>query len=451
MTAKLLSLKDRALLAGGWALSGFAIAQIIRLGGNLLLTRMLFPEAFGLMTVVYVLMTGLSLFSDLGISQSIIQNRRGDEPDFLNTAWTAQIIRGMLIWLLAVGLACLLPLAASMNLIPLGTVYANPALPWIFGVFSFTALIGGFESTKIAWSQRKLQIKAITQLELLSQVLALAVMIAWASLYHNVWALVAGAITASLVRTIAGHVWLPGEANRFHWELSAAKDILHFGKWIFLLSILGFLVSSGDRIILGAYLDPLQMGLYSVAFLLCNAFAELFSSMLSRIVFPAISEVVRDRPENIAKVYHRLQLIADICLFSAAGALFIAGNEVVHLLYDKRYLPAGHMLEILAFGLVAGRYGVVYQFCLAMGLMRYMFVTTIIRMAALFAGIPLGFHFGGLEGAVIAIAASQFAGWPVAMYFIAQHGLSDWKRELVGLPIFCLAAIMAWGALQLLP
>jgi hypothetical protein len=108
------------------------------------------------------------------------------------------------------------------------------------------------------------------------------------------------------------------------------------------------------------------------------------------------------------------------------------------------------MLEILAFGLIAGRYGVVYQFCLAMGLMRYLFVTTIIRMAALFAGIPLGFHLGGFEGAVIAIAASQFAGWPVAMYFKAQHGISDWKRELVGLPFFCVAAITGWGAMKLL-
>lgn len=451
MSGQALTLKNRAIRAGGWALSGFALAQVIRLGGNLLLTRMLFPEAFGLMAVVYVLMTGLAMFSDLGISQAIIQNRRGDEPDFLNTAWTAQIVRGILIWLLAMAFAFLLPLAVSKNWVASGTVYANPLLPWIWGVFSLTALIQGFESTKIALAQRKLKIKAITQIELLSQVVALVVMIVWAGLYRNIWALVAGAIVAGLVRCVVGHLWLPGVANKLRWEFDSSKEILHFGKWIFLLSIIGFLVNSGDRIILGGFLDPVQMGLYSVAFLLSNAFAELFASMLSRIVFPAISEVVRDRPENLAKVYHRLQMIADFCLFGAAGFLFAAGTGIVSLLYDHRYHDAGPMLAILALGLIAGRYAVVYQFCLAMGSMRYLFVTSVIRMAALFAGIPLGFSIAGIEGAVIAIVASQFAGWPVAMYFKSQHGLTDWARELVGLPVFGLAAILGWGFLQLLP
>lgn len=450
MTRGGLSLKERVLRAGSWALSGFVLTQVIRLGSNLILTRLLFPEAFGLMAVVYVLMTALVMFSDLGISQSIIQNRRGDEPDFLNTAWTVQILRGALIWMLALVIALSLPLAVSMNWVAEGTVYANPSLPWIWAVYSFVAIIQGFESTKVAWAYRNLQVKVLTQIELLGQISALVVMIVWASLFHNLWALVAGAITTGLVRCFAGHAWLPGMANKIHWETQAAKEILHFGKWVFFLSIIAFLAASSDRIILAAYLTPTQMGLYSVAFLLSGAFLELFNSMLTKTAYPAICEVVRERPENTVKVYHRLQLIADVFLFGVAGLLFTVGSDVVRLLYDQRYQDAGPILAILAFGLIATRYAVVYQFCLAVSAMRHLFIANAARLVTIVVGIPIGFGMAGFKGALFAIVLSQFAGWPVALHFKAQHGLIDFKKELIGLPVFCFAAVAGWGITQLL-
>lgn len=450
MTRGGLTLKERVLRAGSWALSGFVLTQVIRLGSNIILTRLLFPEAFGLMAVVYVLMTGLVMFSDLGISQSIIQNRRGDDPDFLNTAWTVQILRGVLIWLMALVIAFSLPLAVSMNWVAEGTVYANPSLPWIWAVYSFVAIIQGFESTKVAWAYRNLQVKVLTQIELLGQLAALVVMVTWASLFHNLWALVVGAITTGLVRCFAGHAWLPGTANKIHWEREAAKEILHFGKWVFFLSIIAFLAASSDRIILGAYLTPTQMGLYSVAFLLSGAFTDLFNSMLTKTAYPAICEVVRERPENIAKVYHRLQLIADCFVFGIAGLLFVVGVEVVNLLYDQRYQDAGPILVILSFGLIAARYAVVYQFCLAVSAMRHLFVANAVRLVTTIVAIPVGFGMAGFEGALIAIVLSQFAGWPVALHFKAQHGLIDLKKELVGLPVFVLAAVVGWGCAQIL-
>jgi hypothetical protein len=63
---------------------------------DLILTRLLFPEAFGLMALVQVFMGGLQMFSDLGVNMSIIQSKRGEDPDFLNTAWTFQILRGLI-------------------------------------------------------------------------------------------------------------------------------------------------------------------------------------------------------------------------------------------------------------------------------------------------------------------------------------------------------------------
>ena len=97
-------LSRKGLLARGslWALLGYGGSQILRLAGNLVLWRLLYAEAFGLMAIVNVFMQGLAMFSDVGIGPSIIQNERGDDPDYLDTAWTIQALRGGALFVVAV-------------------------------------------------------------------------------------------------------------------------------------------------------------------------------------------------------------------------------------------------------------------------------------------------------------------------------------------------------------
>ena len=107
-------LLHRTLHAGSWTLVGYGYGQFLRFAGNLILTRLLFPEAFGAMALVQSVLTGLTLLSDLGISQAIVQNARGHTAAFLNTAWTVQVIRGVLIWVATCALA-----------LPVATFYHN--------------------------------------------------------------------------------------------------------------------------------------------------------------------------------------------------------------------------------------------------------------------------------------------------------------------------------------
>src|SRR4030081_2887241 len=106
------SLNHRVLNAGMWSLAGFALSLIIRLGSNLLMTRLLVPEMFGVMAIASTVMVGLAMFSDLGLKENIVQSTRGNEPTYLNTAWVIQILRGVLIWGVALSL-CLVILVAG--------------------------------------------------------------------------------------------------------------------------------------------------------------------------------------------------------------------------------------------------------------------------------------------------------------------------------------------------
>ena len=444
------SLKKRLFKAGGWVLSGFVAGQIIRLAGNLILTRLLFPEAFGLMAVANVLMIGLALFSDLGIRQGVIRSSRGEEADFLNTAWTIQILRGTLIAVLTILIAIILPIISSKGWVPETSVYANPLLPWIIAAFSLPSLIQGFESMNVALASRHLQIGTVTKIELFSQAIALVPMIAIAWAYQSIWALVSGAILSGIVRTIASHIVLQGERSRFRWDIASVREIVHFGKWIFFLSIIGYLIANGDRLILADLVTASTLGIYSTAFMLANMVTVAFNTILSKLIYPAISEIVLLRPHDFYKIYHKLQITSDIFLFGLAGFLFTTGSNVVALMYDVRYHDAGRMLEVLSIGLIGFRYAIVEEYCMAIAEMRYLFIANSCRMSTLFICIPLGYHFAGMNGALIGIVCSQFSGWPIMLYVKSKYNLLNMSREFIGVPVMALTAILGWGLVQLL-
>ncbi len=151
-----LSFRARILKASGWTLFGHAGTQFLRLVSNLIMTRLLLPQMFGIVALANVLLTALQLISDIGLSQGVIQSRRGANPTYLNTAWTAQILRGGLIWIAALLIAAGLKVADVFHIFPLGTTYAEPQLPALVAGISFNALLTGLVSTRVASANRNL-------------------------------------------------------------------------------------------------------------------------------------------------------------------------------------------------------------------------------------------------------------------------------------------------------
>jgi len=95
------SLKHRVIKSGMFIFSGNALSQILRFVSNLIMTRLLAPDMFGLMALAGIFILGLNLLSDIGLKQILIQNKRSDDQ-FVNTVWTMQVIRGWLIWLFSI-------------------------------------------------------------------------------------------------------------------------------------------------------------------------------------------------------------------------------------------------------------------------------------------------------------------------------------------------------------
>ncbi len=162
------------------------------------------------------------LFSDVGISPSIAQSKRGDDPDFLNTAWTIQVIRGVALF----GIACLVSG-------PVAQFYSEPDLNTYLPIAAVALLVSGFNPTRIETANRHLLIGRLTVLDLISQVLGLVFMIVMAVMTQSIMSLVLGSVLQEVAKLVLTHFFLPGARNTFRWEKEAAAELAHFGKWIF--------------------------------------------------------------------------------------------------------------------------------------------------------------------------------------------------------------------------
>jgi len=425
-------------------MGGHVSSQVIRLSSNLILTRLLVPEMFGLMSLANILLIGLVLFSDLGIRQSIVQSPRGHEQAFLNTAWVVQIIRGAVIWLLALLLSLALYLIDLMHWWNPGSAYAEPLLPVIVAIISFNFLISGFESTKLATARRNMFLKRMTIIELAAQLGGIIFMLIWAWVNRSIWALVFGSFVTTIIRVALSHIALPGENNKYQWDVKAFHEIFHFGKWIFLTSILGFLAINGDRIILGNLIDAETLGVYSIAYFMFSAIQEILTKMMGNVAFPAFSEVVRNNPKELKQTYYKFRTPIDIVTLLALGLLFASGDLIIKFLYDDRYLPACHMLQILSVGLFVTRFALDKDLFMAIGKPKLMVPTYVINIFVLFVLVPLAFTQFGLNGALWVIGAGGFIALPLIFYLKIKYKILDLSRELVFVPLIFLGYGLGW-------
>ncbi len=397
---------------------GFGLNAIIRLGSKLILTRLLFPVVFGLMAMMQVVMYGIWMLSDVGITQAVIASPRGDDPDFLNTAWTMQAVRGLGLWVLACVLAW--PIALAMR---------EPRLMWMLPIGTFTSVIHGFSSTRIFTLRRRVTLLPLMANDLTTQLVALAVNVAGAMHGYGVEALLSGQLISATVFTLISHN-LPGVSyrNRFRWEAAARHQIVRFGRWIFFSSALSFGSARADQILLGRLLGAANLGIYNIALNLGEMPGTLILRLIDGVVYPTLSRVRHERPQDFAREYYKMRLWVDGAFHTGAGMLIAVSDVLIGVMYDARWQGAAVMLRILTLRTAASAASAVAESALmAHGRSEYSFRKNAASTAALFVLMPLGSYVGGIEGVLWASFGATCTAllvlWPAAyrLGFLRLH------------------------------
>jgi len=436
------SIRKHALRGAVWTLGGYFLNQVLRLASNLILTRLLVPEYFGIMAIANTIRIGLELFSDLGIGQSIIQNKNGEDPDFRNTAWTVQILRGMALW----GIS----LIATW---PLAKFYGDDRpeyftiLLWLIPLVSLTSLIDGFRSTAVPVLKRRMQLGKLTMFELFAQVVFLVVLVVWCYFSPSVFALAAGGLFGSTFQTVGTFFLMRDHRHRLAWNPVVMREILKFGQWMFVATALMFAAGQADRLILGKLLTFGELGVYTIAYTMSDFPRAIFRMLGDRVLFPVVAQR-SDLPRSELRLKLLLQrrklLLGGIALLTF---LTVAGDWIIYFLYDNRYEAATWMMPILCAGIW---FSLLYQTTgpalLGLGKPVYAAQSNLARLITVAALLPVGFYFYGILGAIGAIAIADLPSYCILTFGLRHEGLGLISQDLKATLLFCVVLSLAIAA-----
>ncbi|MFT7560253.1 MAG: O-antigen/teichoic acid export membrane protein [Flavobacteriales bacterium] len=423
-------LTSNAFAQAAWVFMGIVCTQSVRLGSNLVLTRLLFPDAFGVVALANSVALGVTMLSDVGIRGAVIKNQDKDPTIFMRTVWTIQNIKGVI-------------LAAIILIItiPVSNFYDEPILRTVLPFWALYALILHCKSVAGLIYEKNINLKVQVMSDIGSQIAAAIIMVAWAMISPSVWVLVAGTIGSAVITLINSYVLFKGHYWRWLLDRSSLKEIFSFGKWVVISTALGYFVNQGDRLIFGAFLTMEELGVYSIASIFASIVTLMIGTVCNRLLQPFYRKHI-----NTNTLSNVVQARTLINLAALAVGLFLAtfGALLIDVLYDDRYTAAGWILQLLAIrGVGLCFNSSLTPFLLANGdsfsQLKYQIVNVVYLVTAMIIGGNFGFKW-----LLLAYASGPIVSLPYMLFLARRHGLYMMRKDALFLGLGFAGILVIW-------
>jgi O-antigen/teichoic acid export membrane protein len=401
----------------------------LRLLNSVVLARLLAPSLLGMFLIVNLTRTAVELFTDVGIGQNIVSNKNGHDPDFYDTAWTIQVVRGLVL-----GVICVLVAK------PVALAFAKPQLEIVIPFAALFSIVSGFSSVSTCLIQKNIQVARFAKFEIGRAILNITIYTVLALITPTIWALVIGTVISFGVLCVSTYLLIPGIRHRIFIDFHYAREILIFGRWIFWSSIISFLAINFDRLYFAKELSLAELGVYSIARNLTETITQLAVQYGNLLLFPLVAAMQAPAPEVRGRIRHGRRVI----LLGAAvvlGALVAGSDLIIRLFYDPRYHEAGIVLPLLLISAWLAILSTVNEYIL-LGVSRPA-ITTYANAAKFLSyavATPVAFLYVGFIGAVIAFVVGEAVKYVVLWALSRSHNLS-FARDDLALTIVFVAAI----------
>lgn len=431
-----MSYKKKVLAATAWVFVAFALGQLIRLGSNLITTRILEPEMFGIMAIVMTVIFGVEMFSDLGLWSFVVRHKTPNDKHLLNAIWSIQIIRGWFVFsLLLVLVTCLYFFQTNWPSY-LSGIYLNKQLPFLIIFVGSTAIINGYKTMASPVMSRDLNYKKLEIAEVISQIVGVAAMLIALWIKPSIWGLALAGVVYNSVNLVFSY-YLFDFKHKFVFDKTIAIEVFHYSKWILIASVLTYLFSQGDRLYLASKISAASLGIYSIAFMLSSTLTTILNTIAAKIAFPSMAALAHEENRGILKKrYYKIRLMLDAPIFFGVGVLIALAPYIVDLLYDDRYTSAGWMFQILLISVIGNVLSSIGLECLsALSVTKVRMWVMLIRTIGLFLGMPILFSLYGLEGAIWGISMNVWLSIPVIYLVLNQNQVFSFMNEVRMLPL----------------
>ena len=321
-TPKVPSLTTKVVRGAGWMFAGKFTGRALAAIKLIILARLLSPDDFGLFGIMMLATMALNTFTQTGFDKALIQFP-DDTESHLDTAWTIQILRGVL-------LATVLFFSAPL----IAWFFGEPRIIPLLQFFCIAPLIAGFDNIGIIYFKKDLHFKRQVFFSLSVDVVAMLVGVTLAIILRNVWALVWATLSAGITRNVLSYALHPYRP-RLRLRAESARRLFGYGGWLLGSSILLFLSMKGDRIILGHLLGAYALGVFGMAWQFADLTTSQISDLLNHVMMPAYAKAQGAR-ERLARAFQRvLEFVSTLALPLTAFMVLAAPEIVLGIIGDE--------------------------------------------------------------------------------------------------------------------
>lgn len=326
----------RAVMALG---AGTFAGRGLRFIRNMIIARILAPDQIGIMVIVMSLSMGLEAFTEVGVKQSVIQNKEGSNDRYLNVAWWMQVTRAICLYIIA---SLLAPWLSSF--------YDYPELSKMLRVAFIAIALRGFVSPRAAVLEKEYKFGRVVFLVQGSAVLGAIISVVMALIMRSVWALVIGFVIETAIYCIFSFVLVPF-VPRFEIDRSSLVELVRYARRMFGLPVLTAVSFYAPNLILGKVVSKELTGLYGFAAMFCFIATDFYLRTIAPVLLPAFSEKQDDNRALCRGVLHTAKWTS---IFVIPLAAFIAccSSKLLLVAYGPKYATMSIPLAVLCIQIV---------------------------------------------------------------------------------------------------
>lgn len=416
--------------AGNW---GYQLATLVVFS---VLTRLLTPQAFGLVALATVFVTLMKLVEEQGMADAVVQ-RKDLEPEHLDTAF----------WI-SVGLSVVLAVVLTGGSALIAMVVNEPDVAPVLAWLSVSLVLNGFSSVQRAILTRELKFASLTLRTLTSVVAGGVVGVIAAFSGFGVWSLVAQLITLELVGVIA--LWTASDW-RPHFRFSKVhfRELFSFGSSVLGFKLLRFAERRVDNLMVGSFIGATALGFYVVAYRLLNLVINVTTSVIGSVAFPVFAKIQAE-PEQVQKAYYKAVRQTSVMSFPAFLGLISIAPEATRVFFGNQWDASVPAMQVLAVAGVAQSIlfvnGVVLK---SLGRPGWRMVIMAVSVALLVGAFAVAVQWGitAVAWALVIITYAMAPVWLAATHRLVELSFRRYLAQIV--PPLVASALMVGSVFAL--
>ncbi|MFL5402229.1 MAG: lipopolysaccharide biosynthesis protein [Gemmatimonadales bacterium] len=414
-----------------WTAWGAGAMAVLKLAVLVLLTRLLSPADFGVVSAALVVIAFSLNFSQLGLGPALVQ-RPVLEPRHVSTAFFASTGFGLLvaaaIWLAAPAIA---------------QFFKMDSLAQVVRVLALLFPLAGVSAAPESLLQRDLRFRLLANRDVFAYAVGYGgVGVGLALLGWGIWALVGAQLAQVTIRTV---ILLRAAPPLFRARPTWASflELVGFGAGQSIARMGIILANQLDNLVVGRWMGAVALGNYSRAFQFMAVPTGLLGDVLDKVLFPTMARV-QDDPRRLAAGYLRGTALLALILAPAGVVAAVLAPELVAVAFGKKWAGIIPPFQVLALGMMLRTgYRMSDSLSRATGKVYRRAWRQWLFAAMVFTGAWLG-HYEGLTGVAVGVLIAFFINYVLmAQLSLAVTGIT-WARFVQAqLPALQLASLLA--------